>query len=86
MKKNKQILLVFSIVIIICLVIFGIYKMCTYETYKKLRDIGDFQLDFNTVKNKLIKNDNDEDHKYGGHRYKQSRRYNFLSQQNNRNQ
>lgn len=82
MKKSIRILLGLTIVSTICLIIFGIYKMFTCEKYKKLRDIGDFPI--NGIKS--LKTTGNDSHKYDGHRYKQRRRYNFLSQQNRRNQ
>lgn len=80
MKKRERILLGFAIVATIGLIIFAVYKMATCEKYKTLREIDDFPIDF-SVKKRASPED-EYHHKYDGHRYKQKRRYNFLSQQN----
>jgi hypothetical protein len=87
MKKSERILLGLTIIATIGLIIFGIYKMFTCEKYKKLRDIGDFPIKtYGKDNNNYRNNDsNNDSNKYDGHRYKQRRRYNFLSQQNRRN-
>jgi hypothetical protein len=82
MKKRDKILLGLAVVATIGLVIFGIYNIITFEKYKKLSQIGYFPIDF-SVKKRASPED-EYHHKYDGHRYKQKRRYNFLSQQNRR--
>jgi hypothetical protein len=75
----------FCIILIIFIFIFFIIFTFRYfkkEKYTKLRDIGKFPLNF--IKKKSLKNTKKTRNKYSGHRYNQSRRYNFLSQQNNK--
>lgn len=85
MKISERIVLGFFITLITSLIIFSVYKIFSREKYTKLKNIGYFPLLYNKTK-KRFPIDIDIDHKYSGHRYKQKRRYNFLSQQNRRNQ
>jgi hypothetical protein len=55
------------------------------KKYKKLRYIDYFPISFSKQRKQDVE-DEDLQHKYDGHRYIQRRRYNFLSQQNRRNQ
>jgi hypothetical protein len=74
-----------TIAVTVGLIVFGIYKIATCEKYKRLRDIGYFPIDI-IARGKRRSGADEADNKYDGHRYKQRRRYNFLSQQNRRNQ
>jgi hypothetical protein len=84
MKNNERIILGFFITLIFGLVIFGVYEIFSREKYTKLKNMGYFPIfpTFPTKKSITM----ELDHKYSGHRYKQKRRYNFLSQQNRINQ
>lgn len=73
------IILASAVSAIVLLTVIGIVQK---EKYKLLKNVGKFPL-YNLTE-KTLKSNDDIIHKYSGHRYKQKRRYNFLSQQNQR--
>ena len=78
---NKKLLYLLMPCVITLIVVGCIYNKI--ETYKRMRDIGDFPLNLsNKYVNKYVNNNG-----YTRNQYKRyHRRYNFASQQNNRNQ
>jgi len=69
------------VIILLGVTVYYTHKLATREKYKKLRDTGIFPIQIGNVTGVPIQ---ESSHKYDGHRYRQKRRYNFLSQRNNR--
>jgi hypothetical protein len=85
--KNSELIIIGSIVSLITgIVIYVVYKIFKREKYIKLKNVGYFPIIVNKPQKGPSNNDDEPEHKYDSHRYKQRRPYNFLSQQNNRNQ
>jgi hypothetical protein len=81
MKRN---IIIGSIMVLTIICIIVIYKYFIIEKYTILKNVGNFPICIDNM-NEHMTNDKTVD-KYDGHLYKQSRPYNFLSQQNMRNQ
>lgn len=78
---DNTVILVFAIIVIVLLTAAAVTGYVKREKYMRLRNIGKFPL--HNLNEKRLKS-NKPIHKYSGHRYKQKRRYNFLSQQSRR--
>jgi uncharacterized membrane protein len=83
-SSNYKILQVVILCLVISIICICIARMCYSEKYIKLKDVGKSQILYNTNSKKTIYEK--PENIYDSHRYKQKRPYNFLSQQNSRNQ
>tara|TARA_B110000908_G_C10118641_1_gene386533 strand:+ start:415 stop:651 length:237 start_codon:yes stop_codon:yes gene_type:complete len=73
----KWVLYVGGLVLLLGLASYLLYKISTREKYKKLRDTGNFPINYQHVTKTA---DKKPDNKYDSHRYKQRRRYNSRGQ------